>query len=101
MHKSQYRNARIMKKQGNLNPLEAYKSSISEFQNTAMVKMLDKEFKSLVSMTSNKQMKEVRKPIQDLDENVSKMDEKFSKVIKILKRKNGNVGNEKLNESNF
>jgi hypothetical protein len=49
-----------------------------------------------------KQMHEVRKSIQDLEDKFSNMDEKLSKGIEILKRKsNGNIRNEKLNKSNL
>jgi hypothetical protein len=47
------------------------------------------------------QMNKVRKSTQDMDLEVSNMKEKLSKKIEILGTKtNGNVGNEKLNESN-
>jgi hypothetical protein len=39
---------------------------------------------------SNKQMKEVRNSIQDVDEKFSNLDKKFSKGIQILKEKNRN-----------
>jgi hypothetical protein len=47
---------------------------------------------------SKKQLYEVRKSVQDLNEKISNMDEKFRKDFEILKA-NQNFGNEKLKES--
>jgi hypothetical protein len=64
-----------MKKQGNGTPPKVYNSLITESKDTEMVKMPDKEFKSLVlKMTndlkedSSKQINEVRQSIQDMAE---------------------------------
>jgi TATA-box binding protein (TBP) (component of TFIID and TFIIIB) len=57
-----------------------------------MVEMLKKEFKSLIFKNDQllqrgvKQMNKVRKSIEDLNEKVSNMDEKFNKKIEILRK---------------
>jgi vacuolar-type H+-ATPase subunit H len=70
-----------------------------------MVEMPEKESKCILfkiikdlKENSNKQLNEVRKPIQDLYKKVTNMDEKN---IEILRGKtNGNAENEKLNKAN-
>jgi hypothetical protein len=48
---------------------------------------------------STKELNEVRKSIQDLDEKVTNMDEKLSKDIEILKKKSkGSIRSEKLHK---
>jgi hypothetical protein len=83
-----------MKTQGNITSPKACNSSITEFKDTEMAEILDKEFKSLICKMINdfkedstNTVNEERKLIQYLDEKVSNMDEKFSEEIEILKKK--------------
>jgi hypothetical protein len=70
----QHRNIRAMKKQGNMIPLKACNTSISESEDTEMVEIPEKEF-NFLKENSNKQIDEVRKPVEKLQKKVSNMDE--------------------------
>jgi hypothetical protein len=72
MHKSQPRNTRNRKKKGNITPPKVHKSTITKSKDTEVAEMADKEFKMINALKeeSNKQLSEVRKSIQGLDEKI-------------------------------
>jgi hypothetical protein len=68
-----------MKKQDNMTPLKVHNYSTAESKDTEMIKLQDKEIKSLVlkmindlKESSNEHMNEVMKSIQDMNEKFSK-----------------------------
>jgi hypothetical protein len=89
MHKSQCRNTGKMKKQDNVTPPKAH-NSVAESKDMKELKCQRTQvyFKcNRCPQRRFKQMNEVGKSIQDQDNKVSNVDEKFSKEIEILKRK--------------
>jgi ribosome biogenesis protein Nip4 len=83
-----------MKNQGKVSPpISHQNNSTSESKDNELAKMSEREFRSLqlkmirdFKEDSNKQKNEVRKSIQDLDNKVSIMEEKFSKEMEIVQK---------------
>jgi hypothetical protein len=74
--------------------LKVNSASKTKSKDNQIVEILDKELKDLVlkmisdlKEDSNKQINEVRKSIQNLDEKIPNRDEKFSKEIEIWRKK--------------
>jgi hypothetical protein len=93
------RNMRNVKKNHN--------SSKTEPKDIEMVEMLGKELKNLLlkmiidlKEDANKEMNEVKKSIQDLDEESYNLDKKSGKELRFCKNPNRNLGKEKLCKSN-
>jgi hypothetical protein len=90
IYKSKYKNTNI-KDQDSITPQKHHKNATTEPQNIELDEICDRKYRRLwlkiindLKACSHEHINEVRKSIQDLDNRLKKMDEKFSKEMDIM-----------------